>query len=91
MNEEDNNKNSFSFLYDPIRLSLDIKLLSWSPTMDLLAFLTFDNILYIYRIFPWQKLITISKEDNSITIERGKITCLFWHPEGIYLLIYFFF
>ena len=70
--EEDVPKSSFSQLLDR-GLALPPARAHWCPTMDLLAILTSDGQLQLYRL-NWQRLWSITPE--------SPITCLCWRPDG---------
>ena len=65
-------KISFSHLLDR-GLSSPATLAQWCPTMDLLALLTADGQLQLYRL-NWQRLWSLTPE--------YPITCLAWRPDG---------
>jgi hypothetical protein len=75
--------NDFCLTNDKIRLSSDIKAMEWCPTMDLIALLTSENVISIYRFLTWQKLFSITNEDA-----KTKFSCIAWRPDGNCILIH---
>lgn len=56
-------------------ISKDIKYVTWCNVMDLIAIVTSDNVLHIYRI-SWQKVSTITPTDDR------NINLVEWKPDG---------
>lgn len=54
----------------------DVKLVSWCPTMDLIAIALVDNSVHIHRL-SWQRVTTIASDGDQV------ITALDWRPDGM--------
>ena len=66
----------FSLTNEKIRINAEVIKMSWCPTMDLLAILTVESKIFIHRFLTWQKLFTITSDDN---INFNDIQ---WRPDG---------
>ena len=64
---------SFTLLYDKQLSSSEVVLATWCPTMDLLAVLTEDNQLSVYRL-DFQRV--------WVACPDVPITALTWKPDG---------
>jgi hypothetical protein len=62
------------FRKGPKGLSSDVVAMEWCPTMDLLALVTEDRQLMVYRAEGWQRL-------SHATFDQP-VTCLTWRPDG---------
>ena len=62
------------FRKGPKGLSSDVIAIEWCPTMDLLALVTEDRQLMVFRAEGWQRL--------SHASFNQPVTCLTWRPDG---------
>lgn len=62
-------------------ISVEVSLMEWNPTLDLIALASFTGEIFLHRL-SWQKVWSIPYPGNKDELVGPGVTAMSWRPDG---------